>query len=219
MVGTAVDLSDQWATPWEGGGTSYETETALREWRVGVIQGEARSVREQAADPGARWSGTWWSTPPHELVRTTRSLPGGAPTRLWFEEDSLGPEEADAIPVDAYPGHVIEIDGPAAWAKLCQRHPLDVTASRRHDWFRATGRDGRWAMPDWSKVAAKADGVHLSVAGYLAAAGVALDTGDGAASVIAGWNPDETYWFRGTVGRPAGKQRWARRDDVWLRRE
>jgi hypothetical protein len=214
---TPVDLDDQWAVPWEGGGTTYDLATVLREWRMGVVEEEARAARERPADPHARWSGTWWSTPPHALVSTSRSLPGGAPAGLWFEEDSLGPEEAVAVPVEAYPGHVIEIDGPQAWADLCGRHPLEVTASRQHDWFRTTGRDGRWVMPDWSKVATEADGVHLTVGGYLAAAGVAIDTGGGAASVIAGWNPDETYWFRGTLAQPAGQRRWVRPDDVWLR--
>ncbi len=70
-----------------------------------------------------------------------------------------------------------------------------MTAQKRHDWYRTTGRDGRWVMPDWSRVAEMYGGVHLTVTGYLAAAGTAIDVDDDAASVIAGWAPDETHWL------------------------
>jgi hypothetical protein len=214
---SSVDLEDQWTVPWRGAGSAADPQALLRDWREHVDEEERRSARERPADPRAAWSGTWWSIPPFELVRTTRSLPGAGPARLWFEEDSLGGDEAVAVPVEAFPARVIEIDGPEAWADLCRRHPLEVTASRRHDWFRTTGRDGRWVVPDWSRVAAEADGVHLTVAGYLAAAGRAIGIGGDAASVVAGWNPDETYWFRGALARPAGEQRWVRVDDGWRR--
>lgn len=45
-----------------------------------------------------------------------------------------------------------------------------MTALKRHDWYRTTGRDGSWVIPDWSQVAHDYDGVHLSIAGYLTAA-------------------------------------------------
>ena len=127
----------------------------------------------------------------------------------------MGWESAVATPLDAHPARVIEIDGPEVWVDLCRRHPLVVTASRRHDWFRATGRDGGWVQPDWSRVADEADGVHLSVTGYLTSAGRALDVDEGWASVIGGWNPDETYWFAGVAARPRDAQRWRRTDDGW----
>ena len=215
---TPVDLDDQWTVPWEGGGGApADAEALLASWRDSVLEDEERAARERPADPHANWTGMWWSIPRPGLVPTTRSLADDGPARLWFEEDSAGGTEATAVPVEVYPARVIEIDGVDAWADLCRRHPLDVSASRRQDWFRTTGRDGRWVLPDWSRVAAEADGVHLTVAGYLAAAGRAIEVGPDTASVIAGWNPDETYWFRGTIARPAGEQRWVRVDDQWRR--
>lgn len=214
-----VDLDDQWAVPWEGGGAAPgDADALLASWRDRVFEDEECAARERPTDPHSNWSGMWWSIPSTALVHSTRSLADAGPARLWWEEDSLGPEEAFATPVDAYPARVLEIDGADAWADLCRRHPLEVSASRRHDWFRTTGRVGRWVMPDWSRVAAEADGVHLTVAGYLAAAGRAIDVSEDTASVIAGWNPDETYWFRSTSARPADGQRWVRGDDdLWRR--
>jgi hypothetical protein len=60
-------------------------------------------------------------------------------------------------------------------------------------WRRTTGVDGSWLTPDWSAVAADYDGVHLSVPGYLTTAGRYLAVGQ-SCTVLAGWNPDETYW-------------------------
>lgn len=84
-------------------------------------------------------------------------------------------------------------DVPDDWAQLCRRFPLEITAQKRHDWYRTTGRDGRWVLPDWDAVAEVYGGVHLAVAGYLAAAGTAIDVDGDAGSVIAGWAPDETF--------------------------
>jgi hypothetical protein len=56
-------------------------------------------------------------------------------------------------------------------------------------------------MPNWSQVAEHYDGVHLQVSAYLAAAGTAI-TIPGipeTASVIAGWNPDQTSWFTSAI--------------------
>ncbi len=65
--------------------------------------------------------------------------------------------------------------GAADWAHLCRTYPLDVTNSRRHDWYRVTGRGGRWLLPDWSRVADDWDAVHLSGWGYLTAATREID--------------------------------------------
>lgn len=92
---------------------------------------------------------------------------------------------------------VFEISGPQDWIALCRRFPLDVSASRRSDWEDTTGRTGEWVIPDWQAVAGEWDGVHLGVWGYLTTAGRALDVGQGRASVLAGWDPDRTWWFRG----------------------
>ncbi|MFE7845435.1 hypothetical protein ACFUTX_09635 [Microbacterium sp. NPDC057407] len=216
---TGVDAADQWTVGWSPSVGATDVATMLREWRSAVADEESAAGRDRPADPAASSSGEWWSIPFLPLVTTTRSLPGWGPAGLWFEEDSLGPQTAVALPVDVFATRVIEIDAPEDWVDLCRRHPIDVTASRRHDWFRATGRAGRWVIPDWSRVAQEADAVHLTVRGYLSAAGVAVPVADDTASVIAGWNPDQTYWFRGAAVRHSDQQRWARDDDgIWHRR-
>ncbi|WP_194408945.1 hypothetical protein [Microbacterium cremeum] len=213
-----LDLHDQWAVAWEGAGRlSADPAGELAAWRVSVADDDARAGVERPADPTAPWSGWWWSIPPHALPRTSRRLGDDGPAGLWFVEDFHGGDEATAVPVDAYPARVIEIGTPEDWADLCRRHPIDVTASRRHDWYRVTGRDGRWVVPDWSSVAREADGVHLSVAGYLTAATRLIEIDHETGSVIAGWNPDETFWFRGVSARPADQERWRRDRDVWRR--
>ncbi|NLP83713.1 hypothetical protein HF576_07630 [Microbacterium sp. CFH 90308] len=213
-----VDERNQWATPREGGGRPpAELGAELAAWRRHVLDDDVRAAAERPADVTANWSGEWWSTPPFGLVRTSRAFSDDGPAGLWFVEDSLGGDDAVALPVDAYPSRVIEIRSPEDWADLCRRHPLDVTASRRHDWYRVTGRDGRWVIPDWSGVATEADGVHLTVTGYLSAATRSIDLDGSHASVLAGWNPDETYWFRGVSARPADQERWRRDDGVWRR--
>ena len=172
-------------------------------WRADAVQEQERARLERPTDPRARWSGSWWSVPPSDLPRTTRSLGGLGlrgelgPAGLYLVEDSFGPERATVRPV-AVPDHaaVYEIDGPQAWAELCRRFPLEVTASRRHDWYRTTGEAVPWAIPDWSRVAEAVDGVHLTVNGYLTTAGRPVEVSAGTRSVLAGWNPDETYWLR-----------------------
>jgi hypothetical protein len=87
------------------------------------------------------------------------------------------------------------------------RYPLEVPRSRRHDWFRATGEDDHWAIPDYAAVAAEYDGIHLSVMGYLRTAGRALGTGE-PRTVLAGWSPDATWWLT-PAATPAGPlTRW-----------
>ncbi|MBD8022046.1 hypothetical protein [Microbacterium gallinarum] len=216
---TPVARDDQWTVGWEGTRPDPPERVAamLDEWREDARVEEQRAAIERPADPTANWGGTWWSIPPAPLVSSTRRLGADGPAGLWFVEDTLGWQTAAATPLDVHAGRVIEIDGPDAWIDLCRRHPLVVTASRRHEWYRTTGRVGDWVQPDWSKVVKEAEGVHLSVAGYLSSAGLALDVGDGRASMIAGWNPDATYWFAGVSPRPAEQQQWRTVDDGWER--
>lgn len=77
---------------------------------------------------------------------------------------------------------------------LVELYPLDVSLSRRHDWWRAMGRSGTWLIPDWVQVAADFDAVHLTVSAYLSTAGRALSVGD-AATALVGWNPDQSFWL------------------------
>jgi hypothetical protein len=91
---------------------------------------------------------------------------------------------------------VYEIHGPGQWTALVDRYPLDVSRSRRHNWWRITGWAGRWLIPDYTAVAEDWDAIHVSAAGYLATAGVALRAGDNARTMLAGWHPDATWWLR-----------------------
>ena len=55
--------------------------------------------------------------------------------------------------------------------------------------------------------------MHLTVVGYLAAAGIAIDVDGDAASVIAGWAPDETFWLTDDVHADGDIVEWMRDDN------
>jgi hypothetical protein len=193
-----IARDDQHQVTWAGEATPDQTSAAgrLARWRADVAQQEERARRERPSDPTAQYSGEWWSTPPFDLLRSTRSRPGYGPLGLWLVEDSQGWDQATTRAVSV-PEHarVHEVDGAEAWAELCRAHPVEVTAQKRHDWYRATGRAGRWVVPDWAAVAGEHDAVHLTTAAYLTEAGTPIPMDDDTASVIANWNPDETYWL------------------------
>jgi hypothetical protein len=171
---------------------------ALPTWLDAARQEEVTAARERPSDPTARFSAYWWSRPPHALP-TSCSEQNGVPTGLYLVEDGFGEVRARAHAVWAM-GRVYEIDSAQAWAQLCERHPLVVTASKRHDWYRTTGlAETRWVMPDWASVAHEYDAVHLQVGAYLAASGTAIEVEPGVHSVIAGWAPGDTYWLTDVV--------------------
>lgn len=170
----------------------------LAAWRERTVAEETRAARDRPADPAAPITGTWWSTPAMtSLVTTTRPLPGLGSIALVWEEDSLAQRNAAVWSLRAIrEPRVWEIDRPGAWQRLVEQYPLEVTHSRRHDWYDTTGRTGRWYIPDWHAVAADWDAVHLSVAGYLTTATRALPLAEPeAATVLAGWDPDQTWWL------------------------
>ncbi len=211
---TAVVRDEQWSLGWAEQHPSVPpVGPALATWRGKVVAEEERAARERSTDPTAGYSGVWWSAP-LGVPCSTRALGDGSPACLWFVEDSAGENRAGArrqiVPGDV---DVFEIEVPGDWAQLCRRFPLEVTAQKRHDWYRTTGRDGRWVLPDWQAVAEEYGGVHLTVAGYLAAAGTAIDVDGDAASVIAGWAPDETFWLTDDVHSDGDVVVWVR-DDV-----
>lgn len=191
----------------------------LDSWRTATIDDDLRARRERPADPASLASGSWWSIPPHALPRTSGSPIDGRPAGLEFVEDASSWRAAEVRPVRVPHGlRIIEVRSPNDWAELCRRYPLDVSGEKRHDWFRTTGRDGRWVIPDWSAVARDVDAVHLPVEGYLRCAGVAVEvelTGalsGSAASVLAGWNPDETRWLADVVDIVDEPTRWVMDD-------
>ncbi|MBO0599345.1 hypothetical protein I2485_11900, partial [Nesterenkonia sp. E16_7] len=181
-----VDLSDQACVQFPdipGFERAGEPPAVLRSWREDQELMELRALGERRADPTSNWSGEWWSRPPGMLLRSSPRFSDQAPTVLYLVEDGFGWETAHTrrLWIPGSP-RVYEIHTSEDWAQLCREFPLEVTGEKRHDWYRTTGRAGRWVMPDWSAVAQEYDAVHLSVAGYLTAAGRALHVDTGPAS-------------------------------------
>ncbi len=187
-------FDQKWFTRPVPGGTK-----GLAHWLATTIAEENRARRDRPADPAANFSGKWWSTPAFSgALPTTRPSAWLGALNLELIEDALGWDRARIWPVQVIGNpRIFEINGPSDWARLVRTYPLSVTASRRHDWYRTTSRCSEWLIPDWSGVAADYDAVHLTVNGYLRTPGVAVEV-PGGATVLAGWNPDETYWLSGT---------------------
>lgn len=193
------------------------------QWAQNGVEGQSLQPSGDATFDVARWTDAWASRPEQTTYPSTRPLSDDAPAGLWFVEDSNGWERARsaklALPGDA---SVFEIRRAEDWAGLCARFPRDVTEQKQDDWRRATAYEGSWTLPDWTSVAEHYDGVHLQVSAYLGAAGtpIFIDEQRATASMIAGWNPDETHWFIDV--EPAGDYTyWALVDDgsdmVWSR--
>lgn len=183
---------------------------ALEQGRLDVILDEVTAARDRPADPSANWSGSWWSRP-GGVSGSTRMLHERGPVGLWLVEDGFGERRATTEQLELPAKlRIHEIDSPAAWAQLCRDHAMDVTASKRHDWYRTTGRNGPWLMPDWARLQGMYDGVHLTMGGYLSTAGVAIPLDGGFATVLAGWEPDTTYWLRDVPPVAGTRQQWAR---------
>lgn len=64
-------------------------------------------------------------------------------------------------------------------------------------------------IPDWAAAASDFGAVHLTVLGYLATAGRALPM-RGSHTVLAGWNPDETYWLTDVLTQDGVPEDWCR---------
>lgn len=201
--------------PGEHGGPPALTATAteLASWRTATIEDE-HSARERPEDPSAPFSGHWWSAPVlSRIPSTTRSIPGLGAVGLVLVEDAFDQGNARCWPVaPRASARIYEISSPEDWTELAGRYPIDVSKSRRHDWWRATGWAGRWLIPDFAAVAADYDAVHLSVAGYLTTAGRALSADD-ARTVLAGWDPDQTFWLTEVLAASGPATNWVDLDD------
>lgn len=209
---------EQWAIDWRAGNDPAPLprtpSQALAAWSRGARAEEVCARRERPRDPHAPWSGTWWSFP-----QGTLHTVGQMPLGLNLIEDFFGEEQATVIPVRGT-GHTYEIHSGEDWVSLCRAHPLEVTASRRHDWFRCTGTDGAWVIPDWEKVLEQWDAVHLTTLAYLTSANRALHVDGGTFTVLAGWNPDTTIWLTDVARDWEGPhQQWKRSTDqeTWIR--
>lgn len=210
--------AEQWAIHWRPGDDPAHlpkhSGKTLADWAHRERAEEVQAARERPIDPAANYSGTWWSIP-QGLVKTVAQLPAG----LSLVEDSLGWERATTVLVRGS-GRTLEIHTADDWTDLCRRFPLEVTASRRHDWFRATGRHGRWVIPDWERVAGEWDASHLTALAYLNAAGRPLEVDPETATIIAGWDPDSTIWLADAAREWAGPRQMWQRDsnrDRWVR--
>ena len=138
----------------------------------------------------------WWSTPDHaDVVSTSASFDDLPALQLALVEDPLGWDRARVarLQPNTQP-RVYEINGPDTWAGLVETYPLDVSASRGENWRRLTGQSGPWLIPNWARVAADYDAVHLTTVGYLSTAGQVLQAAGGR-TVLAGWEPDVTIWL------------------------
>lgn len=196
----------QWRVSWEGSRPrGLPAPQLLQEWADRTRADEVRSRSHRPEDPAAPYSGSWWSTP-ESLPSTVGRIPRG----LDLVEDSLGWESAMVIPVELGERTVLELRTAEDWAALCRAHPIDVSASRRHDWFRVTDRGGAWVLPDWQAVAEEWDAVHLPVAAYFALAGRVIPIDDERASLIAGWSPDTTFWLTEPPRSDAPAEQWRR---------
>lgn len=184
----------------------------LAAWRAATLAEEA-GARSRPTNPAAPVGGSWWSSPANSgLPRTARALDGLGSVGLDLEEDGFGETEARVVRVVARQGiRVYELYGPDDWTALVAKYPLEVSLSRKHDWWRVTGLDGAWLIPDWRAVAEDFDVVHLTVTGYLRTAGRALEAGS-AHAVLAGWNPDESFWLTDVLETGSAPTDWRRAD-------
>jgi hypothetical protein len=187
----------------------------LTAWLAGTADDERRAA-SRPADPAAPYSGYWWSSPRPGPVATTRVLPGHGPLQLTAAEDWPGWNQVRCWPVTVTRiPRVYEITGPGDWAALVARYPLEVTNSRRHDWWKITGRAGPWLIPNYPAAAADYDAIHLTIGGYLTTAGRALPAGD-ASCLLAGWDPDETYWLADILTTAGPPHHWVWRNEPQL---
>jgi hypothetical protein len=203
--------AQQYVEPAEGkrGGPALRgAADRLAAWLAAEADDE-RSAAGRPDDPAANYSGRWWSAPAGSgLVSTTRALPGLGALQLTAKEDWPGWEEVGCWPVTPRRApRAYEITGTDDWVALVARYPRDVSRSRRHDWWRVTGWAGSWLMPDYAAVACDYDAIHLSVGGYLTTAGNPLPVGE-ARCLLAGWDPDETYWLADILATAGPPLRW-----------
>lgn len=211
--------TQQYVEPIRDGGDGFALSGAadrLATWRA-AAHDEERSAAKLPADVTAPYSGHWWSGPNWTgLVSTTRSVPGFGPLQLAAAEDWPGWAEVRCWPMTPHAAaRICEIAGPDDWVALVARYPLDVTNSRRHDWWRVTGWAGAWLMPDYAAASRDYDAVHLTAGGYLTTAGLALPV-NGARCLLAGWDPDETYWLADVLTIAGSPVRWIPDDSAPL---
>lgn len=203
-----IDLANQRHVEWTG-----LPKAALEGFAEIIAEDHRHEIaterRPPPSDPRANWSGRWTSIPPWNLPVTSPATPFAGARLLMVAED--GPPAATAIvrPVTVLaPVRVLEIRTAEDFAHLVASAPLDVPLTRRHTWYRATGEVHHWCIPDWTRVSQHYDAIHVTIDAYLETAGRVLPIAGGA-TVMAGWEPDVTFWLgeRITLGEPP--RRWS----------
>jgi len=155
---TPLDLTTQWTvhlmegrpSPSPPSGVAGSVGERLADWHTATVADEARARRERPRDPRASWSGTWWSTPPAELTRTTRSLGALGPVGLWLVEDAFNWDRATTRQVSASRDvTVYEVEGPEAWNPDQTYWLTDSTVpvSIEQSW-RRNDNDGTWSQSE-----------------------------------------------------------------------
>ena len=221
----ASTQANQWMITWTGESAEGQWEpglepaqSQLKAWNLDLVEQERASKGELREKMDTLASGHWWSNPPGGLYRSSGTFDNGAPIGMLCVEDGMGWREATVqrLQIECRKP-VFHITEPGHWAQLCRRYPLEISATMRRNWFETTSRDGLWVQPDWQAVAEDYDGVHLGLGAYLAGAGEIIEVDAERASLIAGWNPDETYWFTDAVLRVGAARPWmiAEEDDQW----
>jgi hypothetical protein len=192
-------LGDQVYADWREDGAPPPglsgAQVILREWRRTAVNSMGMwwspPIWAPALDQAARMQ-----IPRPMLAQTTRRLRKLGAVGLLLHEDTDGTANALCRPVRARESlRTFEIKSTKDWIELVEHYPLDVTLSREGSWSAATGLERRWIVPDWCRVAEDYEAVHLTVSGYLSISGRSLLLGADTATLVAGWDPDQTYWL------------------------
>ena len=158
------------------------------------------------------FGGLWTVTDPPPEVHDTLTLAWdyyGRATSRWLLR----------VRPDA---RVWDIDAPEDWVRLVQRYPR--VAPRAHAGWELPGPNQRpsdtarlrsiatqhavridqalHVMPDWERVAADFDGVHLSWAGFLTAEGYVSDMNNNSVTMLRYWGSERTLWLRDVFDEP-----------------
>ena len=117
---------------------------------------------------------------------------------------------------------VWDIDAPEDWVRLVQHYPrvaprphvgweLPSPNQHRADTKRLRSLATQHAvriepavhvMPDWERVAADFDGVHLSWAGFLGTEGYVSDMNNDSVAMLRYWGSERTLWLRDVFDEP-----------------
>ncbi len=158
------------------------------------------------------WGGLWTITDPPPQIHDALILTWdffGWPTSRW-----LLPVRSDA--------RVWVINRPADWTRLVEtypkaaahphagwelpgpnQHPSDTKLLRSLATQHAVRSEiALHVLPDWERVAADFDGVHLSWAGFLTTEGFISDLSNGGVTMMRFWGSEHTLWLHDVFETP-----------------